>query len=181
MRRTQTLHNPATEAGLALAELSWTVFDSYFRMKATAERVLCAPYGQTISRYSLLRDIALHGPSSVAAIAKSRSTARQAIQRLADELSAEGAAQFVDNPAHARSKLLSLTPQGWALTTKIAKAEARLCDEIGQTLDPRELRAATQVLKHYQLRIKVWAQLDGHLTSRESRMGPGRIRPESGS
>jgi DNA-binding MarR family transcriptional regulator len=177
MRRPQTIHKPATVAGLALAELGWTIFDIYFRMKGPAERVICAPYGQTMSRYSLLCDIALRGPSSVARIAKSRGTARQAIQRLADELTAEGVVEFIENPAHARSKLLSLTPHGRALTTKIGKAEARVWDEVAQTLDPRELRAATRVLKHYQRRIQEWDELARNPASRESRTEPVRIRP----
>jgi len=36
------------------------------------------------------------------------------MQRLADELAAEGLVKFIDSPKHRRSKLLRLTPRGKA-------------------------------------------------------------------
>ena len=52
------------------------------------------------------------GPLTVPQIAQMRPTSRQRMQRLADELAAEGLVEFIDNPGHRRSKLLSLTPRG---------------------------------------------------------------------
>ena len=42
-------------------------------------------------------------------IAQMRPTSRQPMQRLADELAAEGLVEFIDNPRHWRSKLMRLT------------------------------------------------------------------------
>src|SRR5512132_1591650 len=55
---------------------------------------------------------AVLGPLTVPQIARMRPTSRQRMQRLADELAAEGLVTFVDNPKHRRSKLVQLTPKG---------------------------------------------------------------------
>ena len=44
------------------------------------------------------------GPLTVPQIAQMRPTSRQRMQRLADELAAEGLVEFIDNPGHRRSK-----------------------------------------------------------------------------
>ena len=59
-----------------------------------------------------MRSLALLGSLTVPQIAEMRSTSRQRMQRLADELAAEGLVEFIDNPKHRRSKLVRLTPQG---------------------------------------------------------------------
>src|SRR5262249_58287121 len=60
----------------------------------------------------LMRSLALLGPLTVPQIAQMRPTSRQRMQRLADELAAEGFVEFIDNPKHRRSKLVRLTPTG---------------------------------------------------------------------
>ena len=59
-----------------------------------------------------MRSLALVGPLTVPEIAKMRPTSRQRMQRLADELAAEGLVEFIDNPRHRRSKLVRLTRKG---------------------------------------------------------------------
>jgi hypothetical protein len=45
-----------------------------------------------------------------------RATGRQRLQRLADELAAEGLVKFTENPNHRRSKLVQLTPEATGAT-----------------------------------------------------------------
>ena len=45
------------------------------------------------------------------------------MQRLADELAADGLVKFIDNPKHRRSKLVQLTPKGDA---RYRQLDARL-------------------------------------------------------
>jgi len=52
------------------------------------------------------------GPLTVPQIAQMRPTSRQRMQRLADELAAEGLVTFIENPTHRRSKLVQLTRKG---------------------------------------------------------------------
>ena len=63
-----------------------------------------------------MRSLALLGPLTVPQIAQARPTSRQRMQRLADELAAEGLVKFVDNPD---------APGARALVLLTAKGEAR--------------------------------------------------------
>lgn len=143
---------PRSDAGQALAELAWTVHDVYFRLKEPADR-LTAPHGQSPSRYALLRDLALRGPASVAQIAKARATVRQAVQRLADAVTADGLTEYVQNPAHKRSNLLSLTNRGWSVIQAIAEDEAVGFDQLAQGFSPSDLRIASRVLRAFKERV----------------------------
>jgi DNA-binding MarR family transcriptional regulator len=59
-----------------------------------------------------MRSLALLGPLTGPQIAQMRPTSCQRMQRLANELAAEGLVEFIDNPKHRRSKLVRLTPKG---------------------------------------------------------------------
>ena len=56
--------------------------------------------------------VAFAMPLTVPQIAQMRPTSRQRMQRLADELAAEGLVEFIANPKHRRSKLVRLTRKG---------------------------------------------------------------------
>src|SRR5919106_1767040 len=64
--------------------------------------------------FGFMRSLALLGPLTVPQIAQMRPTSRQRMQRLADELAAEGLLKVVRNPNHRRSKLVQLTRKGEA-------------------------------------------------------------------
>ena len=95
------------------------------RLAATGN-TLAAPAGQSAARWQVLAALK-HQPTTVASIARALSLARQSVQRVADLLVADGLAQYLDNPAHQRAKLLSLTEPGLAAlrTIQIAQAEWR--------------------------------------------------------
>jgi hypothetical protein len=61
--------------------------------------------------FGFMRSLARLGPLTVPQIAQMRPTSRQRMQRLADELAAEGLVKFIDNPKNRRSKLVQLTPR----------------------------------------------------------------------
>ena len=65
--------------------------------------------------FGFMRSLAQLGPLTVPQIAQMRPTSRQRMQRLADDLAAEGLVEFVDNPKHQRSKLVRLTQEAPAL------------------------------------------------------------------
>jgi DNA-binding MarR family transcriptional regulator len=143
---------PRSDAGRALAELGWTVYETYFRLKEPGDR-LTAPHKQSAARFVLMRILALCGPSTVAQTARVRATARQAIQRVADDLNAEGLVQYVDNPSHQRSKLLKLTTRGWEVLLRIAMDEAVGFDRLAQGANPTDLRTASRVLREFKARV----------------------------
>jgi DNA-binding MarR family transcriptional regulator len=81
--------------------------------EATAKRA-----GQTQARWQVMW-IATTGRLSVAMIARRLGLARQSVQRVADEIVAEGLATFEPNPDHQRSPLLILTSDGQAVLDTI--------------------------------------------------------------
>ena len=95
----------------AVAELMLEVAQCFFRIRALGQRTgLITSWGG--GAFGFMRSLALLGPLTVPQIAQMRPTSRQRMQRLADELAAEGLVDFVDNPRHQRSKLVRLTPKG---------------------------------------------------------------------
>jgi hypothetical protein len=92
---------PKSEAGQSLAELAWTELDVYYRLKEPAER-LTVRHGLTAPRSAVLRQLGFDGAKTVAPLAKVRATARQAIQRLADTLTADDLTEYRGNPLDPR-------------------------------------------------------------------------------
>src|SRR5688500_20281501 len=97
----------------AVAELMLEVAQCFFRIRALGQKTgLITSWGG--GAFGFMRSLALLGPLTVPQIAEMRPTSRQRMQRLADELAAEGLGKFIDNPKHRRSKLVQLTRQGEA-------------------------------------------------------------------
>ena len=95
----------------AVAELMLEVAQCFFRIRALGQKTgLITSWGG--GAFGFMRSLALLGPLTVPQIAQMRPTSRQRMQRLADELAAEGLVDFIDNPRHQRSKLVRLTPKG---------------------------------------------------------------------
>jgi DNA-binding MarR family transcriptional regulator len=94
------------------------------------------------------------GSLTVPQIAELRPTSRQRMQRLADELAAEGLVEFVDNPKHRRSKLVQLTSKGEARyreqDTQLQVIASTLCVE----LDERDIRKTNEVVQRLSSEIK---------------------------
>src|SRR5215207_6821637 len=95
----------------AVAELMLEVAQCFFRIRAVGQKTgLITSWGG--GAFGFIRSLALLGPLTVPQIAQMRPTSRQRMQRLADELGAEGLVEFIDNPKHRRSKLVRLTRKG---------------------------------------------------------------------
>src|SRR6266516_3872588 len=115
-RRAKVNRKPGTGSiddnkAVAIAELMLEVAQCFFRIRAVGQKTgLITSWGG--SNFGFIRSLALLGPLTVPQIAQMRPTSRQRMQRLADELAAEGLVEFIDNPKHRRSKLVRLTPKG---------------------------------------------------------------------
>jgi DNA-binding MarR family transcriptional regulator len=72
---------------------------------------LAGQVGQTQARWQLL-SVVSDEARSVPQAARRLGVSRQAVQRLADELDADGLVRYVTNPQHRRSPLLELTAIG---------------------------------------------------------------------
>jgi DNA-binding MarR family transcriptional regulator len=87
-------------------------------------------------------------------IAQMRPTSRQRMQRLADELAAEGLVEFVHNPQHQRSKLVRLTRQGEVRYRELEARFLAIASTLGAALGDAEIRKATEVLRQVSGDVK---------------------------
>jgi DNA-binding MarR family transcriptional regulator len=131
----------ATELDALIREILF----GYFRLNATGERLFAA-IGQTPGKVSLMRSLLELGPQSVAQIARARPVARQAVQRMADELASAGLVEYVENPSHRRAKLARLTPKGRKLVEKAIAGELAWAAALARSFGEREVAVAREVV-----------------------------------
>lgn len=106
-----------------LSDLALTTFRLNGQVLALAED-LARPVGLTAARWQVLGAV-LARPLPVSAIAREMGMARQSVQRIADILVHDGLADYCDNPAHRRAKLLTPTKDGLAAVRRINPAHAQ--------------------------------------------------------
>src|SRR3712207_5792356 len=122
----------------AVAELVLEVAQCFFRIRALGRKTgLITGWGG--GAFGFMRSLALLGPLTVPQIAQMRPTSRQRMQRLADELAAEGLVEFVDNPKHRRSKLVRLTPKGDAQYRELNARLLLISSTIGVALSEADI------------------------------------------
>jgi len=90
-----------------------------------------AASGMTVARWHVLSVVSAE-PLTVPAIARRLGQVRQAVQRVADDLVEAGHLRPEPNPAHRRSMLYSITPDG-----------ARVLNELWAASEPRRLAMLT--------------------------------------
>ncbi|MGI5456585.1 MarR family winged helix-turn-helix transcriptional regulator [Streptomyces sp. CA-249302] len=112
---------------------------------AVAEE-LANPSGLTAAWWQVLGAV-LGEPLSVSGIARVMGITRQSVQRIADLLVARGLAEYRDNPAHRRAKLLAPTEEGRAAVRRINPGHATFADRLAEAFGDDELVVAVQVLE----------------------------------
>jgi DNA-binding MarR family transcriptional regulator len=133
-------------SALAIDLLIREILFSFFRLNATGER-LFASLGQTPGKVSLMRSLMEQGPQSVSQIARARPVARQAVQRMADELAEQALVEFVENPTHRRAKLARLTAKGKKLMDEAMGAELKWAGRMARNFSEREVEIAREVIR----------------------------------
>jgi len=140
----------------AVAELLLHIAECFFRIRAVGQKTgLITSWGG--GAFGFMRSLATRGPLTVPQIAEMRPTSRQRMQRLADELAAEGLVAFIDNPNHRRSKLVQLTRKGAARYRKMSARFLGMASTIGGELNEADIRKTTAVVR--QLSADVTARL----------------------
>ncbi len=69
------------------------------------------------------------------------------MQRLADELAAEGLVKFIDNPKHRRSKLVRLTSKGDARYRDLNARFLAIALTMGVALGEADIRKTTKIVR----------------------------------
>ena len=116
-----------------LSDAALTSFRLNGQLLALAEE-LARPAGLTAAWWQVL-GAALGDPQTVSQIARTMGLTRQSVQRIADLLVDRGLAEYVDNPAHRRAKMLTPTAAGHQAVADINPAHRaaaeRLTAEMG--------------------------------------------------
>jgi DNA-binding MarR family transcriptional regulator len=102
-----------------------------------AER-LARPAGLSAAWWQVLGAV-LNGPLPVAGIAREMGITRQSVQRIADLLVDRGLAEYRDNPAHRRAKLVAPTQRGRASIAEINPGHAAFARRLARTMGRDEL------------------------------------------
>ena len=143
----------------AIAELMLEVAQCFFRIRALGQKTgLITGWGG--GAFGFMRSLALLGPLTVPQIAQMRPTSRQRMQRLADELEAEGLVEFIDNPKHRRSKLVRLTRKGDSRYRGLKARFLAIASTMGVGLSEGDIRRTTETVR----------QLSGHVKARSERL-----------
>jgi DNA-binding MarR family transcriptional regulator len=138
--------------GDAFAELLFEVAACFFRFRAAGQTLgLVSERGA--GTVGFMRTLAMRGPTTIPDLARMRPTSRQRMQQLADELAEAGLIEFIDNPAHRKSKLARLTRKGEthyrAMLQRMRELGAALSKDLAET----DMRGATSVIRHLRERL----------------------------
>jgi DNA-binding MarR family transcriptional regulator len=137
----------------AIAELMLEVAQCFFRIRAVGQKTgLITSWGG--GAFGFMRSLALLGPLTVPQIAQMRPTSRQRMQRLADELAADGLVKFIDNPKHRRSKLLELTRKGDARYRELNARFLVIASTVGVALSEADIRKTTETVRQLSDDVK---------------------------
>lgn len=128
-----------------LLELIDTANRLHFELGAMAARIHGEADASAPHR-ALLRNLIEMGPRTVPQLASLRSVSRQFIQKLVNQLLKEGMVEYIDNPAHKRSRLVRIAPRGYAAYRAMRDRETPAGKWLAGGLSKSDLRTALDVL-----------------------------------
>jgi DNA-binding MarR family transcriptional regulator len=138
----------------AVSDLSVEVFRLNGELLAAGD-ALVAELGLTSARWQVLGAIALSPtPLPVAHIARNMGQTRQSVQRIANELEAEGLLRFAPNPHHQRAKLVLLTERGRKAFDAAMARWQPLAAALGRSHKPAAIDATTDLLRTIRRRLE---------------------------
>jgi len=159
----------ASTKGEEIAELMLEVAQFFFRLRSLGQKAgLITSWGG--GAFGFLRSLALTGPLTVPQIARMRPTSRQRMQRLADELAAEGLVEFIDNPKHQRSKLVRLTRKGNTRYRDLSIRFVQIASTMGADLSEADIRKAIETVRQLSDETKGAGRRIRRLSKKPSRI-----------
>ena len=158
-----------THEGAAAMTVFLETMGLYFRLRdAGKQSGLVTPGGGGI--WGLLHSLAVDGPQTVPQLAGARPVSRQHIQQIANQAEADGLIAFIDNPAHKKSKLVSLTDAGRARHQEMTARFAEMAGQLAEGMSTQDLEVTGRTLNHLRSRLAGGALRLGGL----SETGDGR-------
>lgn len=147
------------ETSRLLEVLILEVLTAFFDLRAVGQR-----YGlvteQGAGSWGLLRMLKTEGPQTVPDVARARSVSRQYIQKLANELIAEGWIALEDNPLHKKSKLMLLTGQGEAKLEEMTQQFRELTAQITSAFALRDLQVSIHTVGELRKQVARLANME---------------------
>ena len=138
----------------ALTALIVEVFRLNGRLIATGDR-LVSDLKLTSARWQVLGAAALApSPQPVAWLARSMGLHRQGVQRIVNELVAEGIFALEENPHHRRARLVRLTRTGEQLFEAAGRRQRPWAKRLAKGLPAKTVAAAHHVLKTLRERLE---------------------------
>ena len=135
-----------TPAGEALTDLMLDLFRATSLILTAGDR-LVAPLGLTSARWQILGAIATaEKPQPVAWLARDLGANRQNVQRIVNDLSADGLVALETNPHHRRAQLVVLTEKGKRAFEAAMDLQAPWVNELAAGLSLRDIATVRRVV-----------------------------------
>ncbi|MFJ9112114.1 MarR family winged helix-turn-helix transcriptional regulator [Streptomyces sp. NPDC102283] len=161
-------HVPSEQELLSRAAL--TVFRLNGQFLSVADE-LARPGGLTSAWWQVLGAVLVE-PLPVAGIARTMGITRQSVQRIADLLVERGLAEYAENPAHRRAKLLRTTEAGQEAVSRIGPPHAEFAARLAGELGVAGLAETVRVLE------RLSGAVENLTAAGSSAPGPGRPGPD---
>jgi DNA-binding MarR family transcriptional regulator len=142
--RQQVVNFPAEGIDAAVAAFIADVVELAGLFRRIADSI-ARQEGQTQARWYAL-SVFSEDPLTVSQAARRLGTTRQAVQRSTDQLTAQGLTIAEPNPDHRTSPLITLTPKGREVLSRISQAAMRSRQHWLPNPDTTELEAAHAVV-----------------------------------
>lgn len=141
-------------AGKALTDLILETFRLNGRLLVSGDRLISG-LGLTSARWQVLG--AMHfapSPQPVAWLARSMGLNRQGVQRIVNELEAEGFVEFRPNPHHRRAQLVVLTKSGQAAYAAAERLQIPWANALAKGLRADDIGAAIALMTTVRERLE---------------------------
>lgn len=137
-----------------LTALILDLFRLNSRLLISGDR-LVAPLGLTSARWQILGAIAeAERPQPVAWLARDMGGARQNVQRIVNDLKADGIVEFIPNPHHRKAHLVVMTTRGRAIYDAALAIWAPVVKALASGLSRDHLEATRDLLNTLRERLE---------------------------
>ncbi len=131
--------------GPRLMEVFALVGPLYRRVQRKVEET--APVeGLSVGVRAVLDLLREHGPMTVPQMGRAQALSRQFVQRMVNDAAAQHLVEPTPNPAHRRSPLITLTPDGKAAITAVTTREHAILRQVGGDLTDADVATCVRVL-----------------------------------